>query len=81
MGAHRRNGQKGFTLIELLVVIGILGVLALVAVPAYSQFFGKGETTANDTHLAMVQSAMDNMIGNVVVETSYTVDFGTGAKG
>jgi len=56
-------------------------VLALVAVPAYSQFFGKGETTANDTHLAMVQSAMDNMIGNVVAETSYTVDFGTGAKG
>jgi prepilin-type N-terminal cleavage/methylation domain-containing protein len=56
------KGQKGFTLIELLVVVGILGVLAGVAIPAYGRFFGSGQTEANQTELGNVQASMDAMM-------------------
>ena len=53
-----KYGNKGFTLIELLVVIAILGTLAAVVVLNVTKFMGEGETQANATDMANIQTAV-----------------------
>jgi len=59
VGVKANLNQKGFTLIEIMVVVAIIGILASIALPNYTDYVKKGKAAEATATLASARVKME----------------------
>ncbi len=59
-----RNTQAGFTLIELIVVVTIVGILASIAIPSYTEYVRRNNRASAQALLSQLASRQQQYLLN-----------------
>ncbi len=73
-----RNNQpttRGFTLVEIMIVVGIIGLLATIAIPNYLGSRRKAQQTACIVNLEQIEGAMQQWAMELNKDAGQTVTF------